>query len=101
MVIDMRRQARKTKVTRNVAEDIFDFPQDQETVLVDGQDSWVFTRQITLPKSLRDCLQTVDALGIKTKHNLIFNVKLINPDEHVSEVFKSQGFQRQHMLIIS
>lgn len=86
MIIDMRRYARKTKVTRDVAEDKFDFPQDQETVLVDGQDSWVISRQIPLPKSLRECLQTVDALGIKTKHNLLFNVKLINPDEHVSEV---------------
>ncbi|KAI4181656.1 MAG: hypothetical protein L6R41_006500 [Letrouitia leprolyta] len=85
----MRRQAKKTKVTRTIAQDKFDFPQDQETVLIDGQDAWVFSRSITLPKSLRECLQTVDALGIKTKHNLIFNVKLINPDEHISELHAS------------
>ena len=83
----MKKQARKAKVTRNVAEDTFNFPQDQETVLIDGQDAWVFSRQIPLPKSLRCCLQTVDALGIKAKHNVTFNVKLINPDDHVSEVF--------------
>lgn len=86
MIIDMRKHAKKSKVSRDIAEDKFDVPQDQETALVDGQDSWVFTRQISLPKSLRECLQTVDALGIRTKHNLLFNVKLINPDEHVSEV---------------
>ncbi len=86
MIIDIRKHAKKSKVSRDIAEDKFVIPEDQETALVDGQDSWVFTRQISLPKSLRECLQTVDALGIRTKHNLLFNVKLINPDEHVSEV---------------
>ncbi|KAL8924949.1 MAG: hypothetical protein Q9208_003832 [Pyrenodesmia sp. 3 TL-2023] len=86
IMIDMRKHVKEWKVTRDIAEDKFDFPQDQETTLVDGQDSWVFTRQIHLPKSLRECLQTVDVLGIRTKHSLLFNVKLINPDEHVSEV---------------
>lgn len=99
VVIDMRRQAKKTKITRTISEDRFDFPQDQETVLMDGQDAWVFARQITLPKSLRECLQTVDALGIRTKHNLVFNVKLINPDEHVSEVLPVQIPTSESMLI--
>ncbi|KAL8935212.1 MAG: hypothetical protein Q9211_004818, partial [Gyalolechia sp. 1 TL-2023] len=90
IIFDLRRQAKKIRSTRTVAEDRFHFPQDQETVLIDGQDAWVFTRQITLPKSLRECLQTVDALGIRAKHNLTFNVKLLNPDEHVSEVLLSK-----------
>ncbi|KAL8759541.1 MAG: hypothetical protein Q9184_003587 [Pyrenodesmia sp. 2 TL-2023] len=89
VTIDMRKHAKEWKVTRDIAEDKFDFPQDQKTTLVDGQDSWVFSRQICLPKSLRECLQTVDALGIRTKHSLLFNVKLINPDEHVSELHAS------------
>lgn len=88
LIMDVRKQTKKSRTTRSIAEDKFDFPQDQETVLVDGQDSWVFTRQINLPKSLRECLQTVDALGIRTKHSLLFNVKLINPDKHVSEVLR-------------
>ncbi|KAI4143628.1 MAG: hypothetical protein LQ341_002867, partial [Variospora aurantia] len=91
VTIDTRRQGKRSKirVTRDIAEDKFEFPQDQETVLIDGQDSWVFTRQINLPKSLSKCLQTVDARGIKTRHNLLFNVKLINPDQHVSELHAS------------
>ncbi|KAL9603832.1 MAG: hypothetical protein Q9219_000941 [cf. Caloplaca sp. 3 TL-2023] len=89
IIADVKKHAKKTRVTRRIAEDRFDFPQDQEPVLIDGQDAWVFTRQITLPKSLRECLQTVDALGIRTKHSLVFNVKLINPDEHVSELHAS------------
>ena len=86
MVIDIKRQAKKTKISREVAHDIFDFPHEQETEIVDGLDAWVFSRHLVLPKTLRQCLQTVDALGIKIRHNLNFNVKLINPDGHTSEV---------------
>lgn len=79
-------ERKKGTFSRPVAEDKFDFPQDQETELVDGHDAWVFSRRLTLPKSLRQCLQTVDTMGIQTKHSLNFHVNLINPDEHVSKV---------------
>ncbi|KAI4186585.1 MAG: hypothetical protein LQ346_005656 [Caloplaca aetnensis] len=46
MIIDMRKHAKKSKVSRDIAEDKFDVPQDQETALVDGQDSWLHA---TLP----------------------------------------------------
>ena len=39
-----------------------------------------------MPKSLRECRQSVDLLGVKIKHKLKFNVKLRNPDGHISEV---------------
>lgn len=79
-------ERKKGTVKRQVAKDKFDFPQDQETELVDGSDAWVFSRRITLPKSLRQCLQTVDTLGFRTKHNLNIIVHLLNPDGHVSKV---------------
>ncbi|KAL8783001.1 MAG: hypothetical protein Q9213_004958 [Squamulea squamosa] len=70
--IDPRYPVRKKgTVTRLVAEDTFEFPQDQETELVDGQDSWVFSRRLTLPKSLRECLQTVDTLGFRIRHHMV------------------------------
>ncbi|KAL8815306.1 MAG: hypothetical protein Q9223_005548 [Gallowayella weberi] len=56
------RERKKGTINRLVAEDRFDFPQDQETVPVDGYDTWVFSRRLTLPKSLRQCLQTVEAM---------------------------------------
>ncbi|KAL8799187.1 MAG: hypothetical protein Q9182_006087 [Xanthomendoza sp. 2 TL-2023] len=56
------RERKKGTINRLIAEDRFDFPQDQETVLVDGHDAWVFSRSLTLPKSLKQCLQTVDAM---------------------------------------
>ncbi|KAL8697979.1 MAG: hypothetical protein Q9201_006822 [Fulgogasparrea decipioides] len=89
IVIGPRRSAIKTPLRRLVAVDKYDVPQDQPTEVVDGQDAWVITRQLSLPKSLRYCLQTVDAFGINVKHMLVLNVKLINPDEHISEVHAS------------
>ncbi|KAL8947436.1 MAG: hypothetical protein Q9222_006282 [Ikaeria aurantiellina] len=93
MLIDPRpqetRRGRKTKVNRDVVEDRSIFPQDLETTLVNGQDSWVYSRQLVLPKSLRECLQTVDALNIKVKHRLQFDIQLINPDEHTSALHAS------------
>ncbi|KAI4222276.1 MAG: hypothetical protein L6R36_006275 [Xanthoria steineri] len=86
-------ERKKGTFSRPVAEDKFDFPQDQETELVDGHDAWVFSRRLTLPKSLRQCLQTVDTMGIQTKHTLNFHVNLINPDEHVSKLTASLPVQ--------
>ncbi|KAL8729038.1 MAG: hypothetical protein Q9181_005138 [Wetmoreana brouardii] len=89
IVIGPRPTAIKTPLRRLVAVDKYDVPEDQPTELVDGQDAWVITRQLSLPKSLRHCLQTVDALGINIRHMLMLTVKLINPDEHTSEVHAS------------
>ncbi|KAL9639126.1 MAG: hypothetical protein Q9204_001233, partial [Flavoplaca sp. TL-2023a] len=86
-------ERKKGTIKRQVAKDKFDFPQDQETELVDGFDAWVFSRRIALPKSLRQCLQTVDTLGFRTKHNLNIAVHLLNPDEHVSKLSASLPLQ--------
>ncbi|KAL8700180.1 MAG: hypothetical protein Q9224_001084 [Gallowayella concinna] len=83
------RERKKGTMNRSIAEDRFEFPQDQETEMVDGYDAWVFSRRLDLPKSLRQCLQTVDAMGIRTKHSLQIVVKLINPDEHLSQLLAS------------
>ncbi|KAL8872247.1 MAG: hypothetical protein Q9174_002094 [Haloplaca sp. 1 TL-2023] len=81
---ESKKGIKKPPVTRIVAEDQFEYPQDQATQCVDGQDSWIFSRSLSLPRSLKQCLQTVDALGIRVSHKLVFKVKLINPDGHVS-----------------
>ncbi|KAL8920538.1 MAG: hypothetical protein Q9172_004465 [Xanthocarpia lactea] len=84
--IDPKYQERKKgTITRLVAEDDFNFPHDQQTELIDGHDAWLFSRRLALPKSLRQCLQNVNTMGIRTRHNLNLVVKLINPDEHVSQ----------------
>ena len=71
---------------RVVTEDVFQLPEGTETEDVNGQDGYVFTRMIRIPRSLRQCLQTVDVAGIRIRHRLKFVVNLTNPDGHTSEV---------------
>lgn len=53
------------------------------------QEGYEFARDLEIPKSLRDCIQSVEAYGFKIKHTLEFHVSLRNPDGHVSEVCQS------------
>jgi hypothetical protein len=52
----------------------------------DGQDGYVLNETMPLPKRLAKCLQDVETNGIKIRHKVKFNVALLNPDGHVSEV---------------
>lgn len=71
---------------RPIAKDEYRFPDDAESMDVEGQDGFTFSRALSIPQSLKDCLQTVDALGIRVRHSLKFNIQMHNPDGHVSEV---------------
>ncbi|KAL2264865.1 hypothetical protein VTJ83DRAFT_7375 [Remersonia thermophila] len=51
-----------------------------------GQEGWVVHRSLGLPKRLTQCLQDVNAKGIKIRHKLKVVVSLNNPDGHVSEL---------------
>ena len=74
------------EITRLIAKDEHRLPDDVEAEDIGGQEGYVFSRTLSIPQSLRKCLQSVDALGIKVRHNLNFNVQMHNPDGHVSEV---------------
>lgn len=74
------------KSTRVVAQDEWQIPADAEAEDIDGQEGWMFQRAIAIPKSLGQCVQTVDAFGLRVRHRLRFNIQLHNPDEHTSEV---------------
>lgn len=71
---------------RPIAKDEYRFPDDAESIDVEGQDGFIFSRAISIPQSLKSCLQTVDALGIKIRHSLSFKIQMHNPDGHISEV---------------
>ncbi|KAL2829453.1 hypothetical protein BDW59DRAFT_142113 [Aspergillus cavernicola] len=45
-----------------------------------------FSRTLHLPKTLGQCVQDTDALGITVKHKLQVNARMQNPDGHVSEL---------------
>ena len=77
---------RSRTVSRSIAKDVYTLPEDAETVDVNGQEGFVFSRQLPLPRSLRECMQTVTVKGIKIRHCLTFNVQLLNRDGHYSEV---------------
>jgi hypothetical protein len=56
----------------------------------DGQDGWVLKEKMPLPKRLSRCLQDVEVMGIKIRHKVKFNIALLNPDGHTSEVSDNQ-----------
>ncbi|MCJ1397494.1 hypothetical protein MMC11_000687 [Xylographa trunciseda] len=77
---------RRHEYSRTVAAAAWELPEGTETEDIDGQEGYLFSGKLDMPKSLRECRQSVDLLGIKIKHKLKFNVKLGNPDGHISEL---------------
>lgn len=77
---------------RRVVEDEWEMPEDWPAEDIDGMEGYRFVRSLQIPMNLRECIQDVEAKGIRIKHKLTFVVRLINPDGHVSEV--SQGILR-------
>ncbi|KAK0617199.1 hypothetical protein B0T14DRAFT_434322 [Immersiella caudata] len=51
-----------------------------------GQEGWVMSTALDLPRKLGKCIQDVNVLGIKVRHKLKLVVALKNPDGHVSEL---------------
>ncbi len=88
--IQGRAPKRSRQVNRSIAKDEYRPPDDMETVDIEGQEGFLFTRIIPIPRSLKRCMQTVEAMGIKIRHNLIFNVQMRNPDGHISEVSREE-----------
>jgi arrestin-related trafficking adapter 4/5/7 len=51
-----------------------------------GQEGWVMSTALDLPRKLGKCIQDVNVQGIKVRHKLKLVVALKNPDGHVSEL---------------
>jgi hypothetical protein len=58
----------------------------RDTIDETGQDGWVMTKTLPLPRSLGQCIQDMHHHGIKIRHKLKLTVALQNPDGHVSEL---------------
>lgn len=58
----------------------------QDMIEDTGQDGWVISQALDLPKRLRQCIQDVNLHGIKVRHKLKLTIALKNPDGHISEV---------------
>jgi hypothetical protein len=74
--------------TRNIDSWEFQMSRDEHytEMMESGQDGWELKEKLPLPKSLAKCMQNVEILGIKIRHKVKFNVSLLNPDGHTSEV---------------
>ena len=81
-----RTPTKRRETTRIVAKDEHCLAENFEAEDIGGQEGYVFSRSLPIPQSLRKCLQSAEAFGIRTRHHLHFNVQMHNPDGHVSEV---------------
>lgn len=58
----------------------------QNNIEETGQEGWVVTKELPLPKRLTRCIQDCSVHGIKIRHKLKLTVALKNPDGHISEL---------------
>ena len=86
LTAEYRISCREARRSRVIARDSWELSDDAETVDIEGQDGHSFIRTISVPKKLKDCVQSVEAKGIKVRHRLKFAIQLQNPDGHLSEV---------------
>lgn len=77
---------RKNRVHRVVARDEWIRSDGMETVEIDGQYGHRFYRSLQVPLSLTGCLQSVETRGIEVRHDIVFDLRLRNPDGHQSKV---------------
>lgn len=75
------------KTVKTIAVDEHELDEETDRQILDEEaEGFNFIRYLDLPKTLNRCLQDTDVCGIKIRHKLKFNVQLLNPDGHTSEV---------------
>lgn len=68
----------------------------QDVIEGTGQEGWALTKELSLPKKLRQCIQDINHHGIKVRHKIKLTVALRNPDGHISEVCRLVLLQEQN-----
>lgn len=75
------------KRNHNNNNDDDDDAEEEEEDEVDMLDQWQIDTIINIPSSLSKCTQDVDlSTNVRVRHKLKFNIGLINPDGHTSEL---------------
>ena len=64
---------------RTICEETWRLPEGTETEDIDGQDGYRHTGFLPLPKSLRECVQSVEDCGIKVVHKITYSVEFQKP----------------------
>lgn len=83
---------REHKINREVSTWKFEVTREEcwrDTIEDTGQEGWVMTKKLNLPKKLVQCTQDVHMHGIKIRHKMKLTVALRNPDGHISEASSS------------
>ena len=76
-----------TKDDRIIAFDNYTLDTEQDMQLIEeAAEGFQFSRYLELPKSLGKCMQDCNVKGIKVRHKIKFNIQLLNPDGHISEL---------------
>ncbi|OAR02837.1 hypothetical protein LLEC1_06195 [Akanthomyces lecanii] len=80
---------REHRTERDVATWKFDVNREEhwhDMIEETGQEGWALTKQLSLPKKLRQCIQDINHHGIKVRHKIKVTIALKNPDGHISEL---------------
>lgn len=80
---------REHRTEREVSVWRFDVTRDEhwsDMIEDTGQDGWALSKQLNLPRKLRQCVQDLNHHGIKVRHKIKLTVALKNPDGHISEL---------------
>ncbi|KAM0192294.1 hypothetical protein ACHAPI_008471 [Fusarium lateritium] len=80
---------REHKSQRNISQWDFNISRDQDwqdNIEETNQEGWVFKKTLQLPKKLGECVQDIDAQGIKVFHKLKVHIPIRNQDGHVSHL---------------
>ncbi|KAI9792500.1 MAG: hypothetical protein M1833_001079 [Piccolia ochrophora] len=80
------REHRRHRAVRGIMVEEWKVEGEAETINEQGQEGWLMQKSLPLPTTLKRCLQTVDAMGIRLQHVVRFDLQLINPDEHQSRI---------------
>ena len=92
---------KRREILRLIEKDEYCLAENVEAQNIGGQEGYAFSRTLSIPQSLRKCLQSVDALGIRIRHSLHFTVQMHNPDGHVSEVSANPSLSTMLLTNIS
>ncbi|OJJ00829.1 hypothetical protein ASPVEDRAFT_51907 [Aspergillus versicolor CBS 583.65] len=83
---DMDTGKNNTSSTTILSSDRYLLDNNPPDVAVKDTSGFQFARSLHLPKILGQCMQDIDTKGIRIKHKLKINVRMHNPDGHVSEL---------------
>ncbi|KAL4782635.1 hypothetical protein BJX76DRAFT_288060 [Aspergillus varians] len=72
--------------TTMLASDRYIFDDDTAEYGTGAAEEYDFSRSLRLPRELGHCVQDTDAMGLRVKHKLNIQVRMENPDGHLSEL---------------